>query len=369
MKMKLIKKRKKNIRSDREGTSDKYARMIASWLIKMKLIEKRPKEICFSSGKKEYKMTIGQSYVITPKGRNAIKKSRGNSKHKRIPKVVYWEMLATKVENCEYIRNRRYYILKSLEYKPMNSKDISNYLMQYGVSESQPVIESDLKSLEYIGLELFLSNDKYILKDKIIYLEKLIEIKESKSDILKIKDSLYEKVKNINSKYFSLIDMAYTSSLNRDFERYTIDLFTEELGFYGTWLGGANKPDGVIYHGDTGVILDEKSYSKGCAIQKNIADSMVRYIEDNKLRRVDINNTEWWNNFDDGVKNFSFMFVSSFFKNKHEEQLKNMHKRTNVCGASLSVVNLILYAEEIKKGNISKKEFLNKIFLNQEIKY
>ena len=71
-----------------EGSSDKYARMIAGWLEKLGLVEKVSKKITITLEGKEYSETINQAYMITANGITALRKANGKSKHKRIAK--YW---------------------------------------------------------------------------------------------------------------------------------------------------------------------------------------------------------------------------------------------------------------------------------------
>lgn len=107
-------KDRKTMMTDWEGSSDKYARMISSWLEKLGLVKKIPKTISVMIAGMEYKDTIGQSYVITAKGMTALRRANGKSKHKMIAKNVCWEMLSTKGSDREYLRTRRAFILKYL---------------------------------------------------------------------------------------------------------------------------------------------------------------------------------------------------------------------------------------------------------------
>ena len=88
--------------------------MIAKWLSKLGLLVQVAKEVELSIGGKNYKEKIGQSYMITAKGIQALNKANGKSKYKRIRKNISWEMLATKGTDRNYIRTRRALIIKSL---------------------------------------------------------------------------------------------------------------------------------------------------------------------------------------------------------------------------------------------------------------
>ena len=75
---------KSKIRSDEEGSSDKYARMICKWLCDIGWVKKTPKTVNEIYGEKHYSCKIGQSYVITLKGLQNLKRSYGKSKSKYV---------------------------------------------------------------------------------------------------------------------------------------------------------------------------------------------------------------------------------------------------------------------------------------------
>ncbi len=109
--------------SDTEGTSDKYARTICSWwVIQLK------KEISATIGETIYTDTITQSYQITLNGLKAVKYIKGTSKFQRIPKRVMWDMLATKVIDRDYLRNRRTYLLNALQSDYRSLEYLKKYL-------------------------------------------------------------------------------------------------------------------------------------------------------------------------------------------------------------------------------------------------
>ena len=120
-------KEKSAMKADWEGSSDKYARMIASWLEKLGLVQKVAKPISVSVSGREYIESIGQAYVITANGITALRKANGKSKHKRIAKNVCWEMLSTKGADREYLRTRRALVLKYLSESKKNVSVFSRF--------------------------------------------------------------------------------------------------------------------------------------------------------------------------------------------------------------------------------------------------
>ena len=135
-------------------------------------------------------------------------------------------------------------------------------------------------------------------------------------------------------------------------------------------LGGTSKPDGILYTNclkeDFGVIIDTKAYSKGYSLSASEADKMERYIGENQTRDEKINSNKWWRNFSDNLTNYYFMFISSYFTGGFEERLKRISRNKGILGTAISIENLLLYANNFKKGEISYLETAEKVFCNKE---
>lgn len=158
-------KAKNKLRTDTEGSSDKYARMIAKWLVKLELVKQITKEVTVQIGSNTYTENIGQSYVITAKGIKALNKARGKSKFKRIAKNISWEMLATKVIDRDYIRTRRAYIIKILAESKngLTLEEIRDRLeLIYMTSELFTVVRDDIEGLINIGLNISIKKRKIL---------------------------------------------------------------------------------------------------------------------------------------------------------------------------------------------------------------
>ena len=117
---------------------------------------------------------------------------------------------------------------------------------------------------------------------------------------------------------------------------------------------------------DENVSIDNKAYSTGYNLPINQADEMIRYIEENQTRDKKINPNKWWESFDDKVKDFNYLFVSSFFKGNFKNNLKHIANRTGVNGGAINVENLLYLAEELKSGRLS---YFNSFYIydNDEI--
>lgn len=365
-------KEKNKLRTDTEGSSDKYARMISKWLIKIGLLKQVSKSIIVNIGNEEYTENIGQSYIITSKGIKALNKARGKSKFKRIPKNISWEMLATKGTDRDYIRTRRAYIVKILSESKngLNLEEIRNRLELYAISELFTVVKDDIDGLINIGLNINIINDKYYFEDEIndFVIPRIINDNSSKSDISIKKDELRENLDKLSHEYLSLIDLSFDSNQNRLFEMKVIELLTKECNYKGLHLGGSRKPDGIIYTDNLtdnyGVIIDTKAYSKGYDLPISQVDEMTRYVEENNKRDSIRNSNEWWNNFSDSIDEFYFTFISGEFKGNIDEKLSRISIATNRKGAAIAIISLLKLANEIKAKRMDLEKVKN-IFVNQ----
>lgn len=363
---------RKTMKADWEGSSDKYARMIASWLEKLGLVEKLPKEITVSTAGSEVTEKIGQSYIITASGITALRKANGKSKHKRIAKNVCWEMLSTKGADREYLRTRRAFILEYLSEnkRGVSISEIITYLKTVNLSENDNTIVDDIKGLRNIGINILKKDDKFLFDDEIN--DFVIPLPQSlaKSDLAETKELIRKQLSNLSHEYLALIDLAYDNKQNRLFEMKTLDLLTEECDYQGLHLGGSRKPDGIIYT-DTldenyGVIIDTKAYSKGYNLPIGQADEMERYIGENQARDDKINPNKWWENFNGDIEDFYFMFVSGHFKGNFKSQIERISRNKGINGTAVAVANLLLCAEAYKAGCFTHKTIRNEMFNNGE---
>ncbi len=363
---------RKTMKADWEGSSDKYARMIAGWLETLGLVEKIPKTITVITAGKEYKETIGQAYVITASGITELRKANGKSKHKRIAKNVCWEMLSTKGSDREYLRTRRAFILKYLSEnkKEISVFDVVDYLKSVGLNENENTILDDIKGLQNIGINISQNDNKFLFNDEINDFTIPLPQTLAKSDLTETKEIIREKMLNLSHEYLALIDLAYDSKQNRLFEMKTLDLLTEECDYQGLHLGGSRKPDGIIYtKADKckyGVIIDTKAYSKGYNLPISQADEMERYIGENQTRNEKINPNKWWEYFDDNINEFYFMFVSGHFIGNFQSQLERISRNKGIRGTALAVTNLLLCAEAYKAGRFTHETIRDEIFNNAE---
>lgn len=369
-------KEKSSMRADWEGSSDKYARMICGWLINVGLLIKKRKTVTVKIGNDEYSEWISQAYLITPEGLSALRYLEGINKKNKIVKSLFWEMLATKTPDRNYVRTRRAYIVYLLEQKARRSsiEEIYDELSSYGFSAPKSTIKDDIFGLQNIGLNININERGYHLLDTVERLKiPLMAIKETKpSDLGLLKERLTEELMYLPHKYLNLLDLAYDGNSNRLFEMEVVSLLVNEVGFLGAHLGGSRKPDGVVYtqnlHDDFGVIIDTKAYSKGYSLPISQADEMRRYVDENIIRSSTLNNNEWWRIFPQTVVNFAFTFISSEFVGNYLGNLKNIVETTGVNGSVINVSNLIRLSEKIVAGDILLEDTYSMFSSVSEIK-
>ena len=363
---------KKTLRSDTEGSSDKYARMICGWLEAIGWVNKSSKTVTETIGSKTYTCVIASAFEITNIGIINYNKALGKSESPRIPKFVYREMLASKASDANYLRMRRSLILEYLSnHTPRSVDEIKAFLNSQKIEEKWATIKDDMTGLINIGLDIEYDGTLYKLNDKI---EKLIpyqeKIAKEITDAVVVKDRVRLRLQHIDHKYLTLIDYAFSGKDKcTDFEVYTIDLLVNELAFDGVHLGGTRKPDGIFYHNNNGVIIDNKAYSRGFTITRGMADEMTRYVQENNDRNPERNPNQWWLNFGDNVNHFNFVFISSLFKGEIEYMLNNIKQSTGVDGCVLTAENLLYYADAIKGGDMQKSVFKSQFGAGQEIEF
>lgn len=358
---------RRKIRTDREGTSDKYARMICGWLSNLGMVQK-VKNYDSSNGKK---ITSFQKYKITAKGLHAYRQSQGSSKNPKLPKFIMWEFLATKGSNRDYLRSRRAYIIKFLQ-TSKSFKNLLNHLKSLGFNDEKELIKQDILELNYFGINIELNDDKVVLKDIIQDFDipnlNITDILVDKEREMRKAKFLKETV--LDSKFISLLDLAADATKSRDFEIVTAELFKEAYNLNSVLLGGSNKPDGLVFTDDFGILLDTKAYKNGFSIYAKDRDQMIRYVDDNNKRDKIRNPNEWWKSFSPLIPNdkFYYLWVSNFFKGQFKNQIEYVNRETNTYGAVLNVEQLLYGADAVIKGIINPNK-LHEYFSNDEIKF
>jgi len=364
-------KEKNKMRTDWESTLDKYARMISGWLESVGLLRRVEKKFNIY----DEVVTLGQSYKLTGKGYQSLRKSQGMSSHAIIPKRISWEMLATK-EDKERVRTRRALILKRLTEPIRNYSyvEIAQYInendfISLDVTENE--VKDDLIGLKRMGLMIDFNEETVRFKDELIpfTIPVKIDANYEASNLEKIKSFLRDELTNISHDWLQLVDLSYDNRSHRIFEMQTISFFKNILKYQGEHLGGASKPDGAIWEENYGMILDTKAYKNGFSINTKMRRQMEDYIQDIIHQDVNRQSNEWWKVFPEEMNDFSFLFISSFFTGKYEDVMRTIEYNTNISGGAVTDVQLLLIGDKFASKEIEYNQvrnlFTNHDFINE----
>lgn len=342
-----------------EGTADKYARMICSWLMKLKYPWARKERREFGKSEDGRFACRLDAFTLTATGFEERKKTTGASSVRRSPKRVPFQMLCTKGASRALLRARRARILDTIRRRPASVEQIKEALAAHHVEASEAAIAGDLRGLENIGLAIEESQGEFRCRDKIIGLtvEQPPTSDEPSDAIQTMKEQCAGAMHVIPDNFMVLIDMGFDKRRSRLFEIKVAELLIEHCGFHGRWLGGKNRPDVIVYDDATGAVIDTKSYRRGFSLSANERDKMLRYLTDAKRQ---IRSAAWWRSFPPEVTQFIFLFVSGKFTGNFRAQLRALGELAETGGAAITALMLLLFAEKIAGGEMSRPEFLRR---------
>lgn len=366
------------ILTDWEGSSDKYARMICGWLTHQQInwVTQSSKTVPINIGTQTFTTDIPQSYKITVEGISALRKARARSRHQTIPKRVFFEMLATKGSDINYLRTRRALIIQYLK-KWRTPQQIQNYLSRKGLKNiSLTVIQDDIKNFERIGLYIKHNNkNQYRIADIIrsLQIPNLSVPQLIPSYITQIKYRLSSKITHIDRSYFDLIDLSFDSKQNRLFELRIVELLNLINDLRAIHLSGGNRPEIIAYSPPiapiNGVIMDSKAYKNGFNIPNSERDKMIRYINEYNQRNPALNSNKWWDNFQspDYPQNpINYSYVSGNFIGQFLKKIQYIFTQTGVNGGAITSETLIGKVESVLDPNTgyTANDFFNDLGCN-----
>ncbi|WP_461213054.1 restriction endonuclease FokI C-terminal domain-containing protein [Lacticaseibacillus sp. GG6-2] len=359
------------VRNNIEGTSDKYARMIAGWLKKVGFVKTERQKIV--SQRLNKKIAGFQTYAITGPGLHRLRQANGSAKNKRLSKFVMWEFFATGGTDRGYVRTRRALILQALMQTPTKSfVQLLKELAAKGIQDPEAVIRNDIDGLNRIGITIDVRDKRLKLQDVLhpfdipashqTIIHQLSEREQLKAQFLT--------ETTLDPHFIALLDIAYDSNKNQDFEMLTTELFAQVYGLNAIHLGHARKPDAIVFTDKFGLIVDTKAYSQGYSRNVNQADEMVRYVTENHHRDAGINPNRWWESFAPEIPadRYYFLWVSSHFNGEFAKQLDYTAKRSHARGGALAVKQLLIGADQVLKGQLDV-DTLPTFMTNQEIHF
>ena len=355
----------KRIRSNWEGSADKYARMICAWLAQLRRPwVRRERREFFPDAVGARRGCLLSVYFLTADGFEERKKSGGRSSSRKVSKHLPATMLCPNAPGRSLLRRCRARIVKAILQRGLSVAEIGEILSGEGFVRPRSAVEADLAGLKNIGLSIERAEDgRFRCRDRIHGLEipRAAEAAAAEDEIRVMIEDCGSKLRLVPRDFLALIEMAFDRRQSALFEVKIAELLTEVCGFMGGHLGGAHRPDGAFYHGDWGVIVDAKSYAGGFNIPAGERDKMLRYLQDLRVRPR-TNRTRWWEIFPGGVREFLFMFVSGKFGGDFRGQLRALSESAHgALGAAVSAYVLLIMAEKIARGEMSHGEFKRRI--------
>lgn len=359
-----------DITGDWEGSADRYARGIASWLIKLGWVTEQAKLVTVTVGGQSYTASINKAYTLTGTGRVALGKAEGRSRHGTTPKNIFFEMLATgNGGDQKYLRTRRGLILQDLKSgRPRSEIQIIKELAKSKIAIDVPTLRDDIQGLTNIGLNIVLNaNNVFVLKDTIQFLTIPVAPTPLPTHLEKRKEFVRARLHTVPHEYLDLIDLSIAGNRRKKGEDRLFEVRSMALlnacGYLGGHRGGSNRPDGIFYTSglshDYGLIVDAKSYSEGFSCDADNRREMQNYVLENITRPVP-HSTSWWKDFPSSLvlpNDFRFLFVSSVFVGHYLSQFQQISLMTQqTLGAGISADHLLLYAEELISGRLSLQD-------------
>ena len=357
--------RRNEILTNWEGSSDKYSRMICGWLDHEQInwVTQCPKIISIDIGEQNFTTDIPQSYKITIRGIEALRRSRARSRHRRVPKRVFFEMLATKGRDKAYVRTRRALIINYLG-NWHTVQQTQNYLQNNGLNNIPiDIIKDDINNFKCIGLHVKLNRqNQFRIFDNIINLQipTLAIPQLVPSHITQARSRLSVLINYIDHSYFDLIDIGFNGRRSRLYEFRIVELLNLISDLRALHLSGGNRPEIIAYSPDknpiNGVIMDAKSYRGGFNIPSAARDKMIRYINEYEQKNPSLNRNRWWEKFRaiNYPKNqIRYSFISGNFIGNFLNQIRYISNQTGINGGAITSERLIEKVDAVLNPNNS----------------
>lgn len=338
----------REIRSNKESTNEKYARMIADVLRQLGIVRRASRNEYLEHDLAD----TPHAYRITPNGREYYNYVTGHSIRQRIHKRVPFEMLASRRSpGSSVLRERRALLLEELN-RRQQGIELTSYFEEIqndhpSYYNSLDELNSDISGLINCGIGIRRVGTHCFLNDQLILDFPLPEA-PGDIDCSEIIERLHEdNLVNLAPEVIeNTINNSYSGVRYAEFEEDIHYLFSEIMEYYGEKLGGPNAPDSLIwYEGNTGrssygLIVDTKSRRNYFNLYVQYADQMRRYIEDYTDCLMSRN-----------VDNIYFLWVSSGFRRGTQNNLSRFSSRRGIYGSCLSAPDALFLADRSHNYN------------------
>jgi len=173
-----------------------------------------------------------------------------------------WEIARKEIEDLGYIQANDiwdiYFMSDLIDFEDDEEAEQFKEFIEEKIAENFVLLTSDHQWLKQVLVanELATRGDLtfsfpdgdmayYVTQENAEKYENLYEFL-MKEDLI-FDDELREKLDTLSHEYLYLLDLAYDSKQNKLFEMKILELLINECGYKGLHLGGARKPDGIIY--------------------------------------------------------------------------------------------------------------------------
>lgn len=348
------------IKSNWEGSSDKYARMICGWLMNENInwVQTSFKTVSVQIGQDIYTEVL-QSYQITAAGVTAFRSCRPYSRNSGTAKKVSFEMLATKGSDVNFLRLRRALTLNFLN-RARNLQQIQNHLTANNLNNiPTSTIVDDIRNFTRIGLQVEEGNNAYRVKDTIELLQ--IPAQQTQqltpSNLTQAKQNLSQQINHLPHTFFDLLDLSMGGQKQaRQFEVRIVALLN--LVIAAKHLSGGNRPEIIAYYPNANpadcAIFDSKSYAGGFNIPAAERDKMIRYVNEYNAKNTRLNPNRWWENFQSPIyptAPIKYGFASSSFAGDFQSRLQYILQTTGANGCAITAETLIKKVDKILNPN------------------
>jgi len=340
-----------------EGTADKWARTIVSWLIQVGWVKEADPIVIYGKRLPRYTTEYEVDRVLSYAARSTVK-------------YIPQEMLCShRHPFAELVQQRRVSILKSLDQTGyMSTADIIAAVESDGIGIDEKTLAFEIINLQQAGIQIFKEGPYYRLVDRIkldIPMERSISKHQAVDDVEKqiehyvtlYCDSLPPRLID------NLIRYGYAGTKDSTLFESTVCSFFSFMGYEAEWLGqGRGKVADVtakyrasVYPESYGLIIDAKAYSK-YTFPTNHVRAMKEYIRHHGKEMLQ-----------DMIPKHAFAFVSMSFSTP-DEKLSEIAKDTSVNGTAIDAYTLIELSAQVSKQQISIAELYpafttNKLFV------
>lgn len=347
--------------NDKEGSADKWARTIISWLVQVNWVNKNDSIELYGQSLPVYTTVQQVDRILQYNARSTVK---------NIPQ----EMLCSDANPLsELIQKRRCELLDVLSEAPHMSEDqLRQTLHKRNIEIDTETLKFDIINLVQAGINIKKEATIYKLADN-IKLDKITEqtpITTTRADKLSI---IEQNIQHYVSKYDEIIPPRLIDNLIRygssgrdnstQFE-ITVNRFFLHMGYESQHLGQGNGrvADVIAKYKDSmlpksyGLIIDTKAYDK-----YNFPVSDVRKMKE-YIR------THMPELMQDMIPKLAFAFISMDFTdtNSHLEEIAN---ETAVNGTAIDIYTLLALGADVKMQKISIGTIYESFTTNKRFEY